>query len=209
MATEWEQLQDVLASDHKPILPGSIVAPKKAKHEYTDDLADVITDYYISGLSISRICEHVGMPPPGVVYRWMKEFPGFREKMNEARQIRAHAFEDKALMAAESATSKENIGPARLQFDAYAWAAEKNDPSRYGRQMKVDGIGDMKPVFNVYYAVPENKYLAEQSKKVSQTTPVQPLADDSNASHCDNSGVSDSVPLTPELTTSELLIEEP
>lgn len=164
-----------------PFIVSNIVSPSRFSREYSDDIAERITDYFISGHSFAKIAAMDGMPSQQMIYRWAKDKEEFREKLEAARAVRALALESKALEAAEEATTKEGRPDSRLKFDAAVWAAEKNDPKVYGRQVKVEAT--LAPInFIVDTGVPKSEYrlerervekeLAERAAKAITVTPV-------------------------------------
>lgn len=144
--------------------PGTILAPRREYRDFSLDIVDLITDYFASGLTISRISKMEGMPSVSVIYRWLKENKEFRSKLEAARSVRAIAFEDKALTEADSAYSKDDVPQARLKYDAAIWAAEKNDPKVYGKQVKVEGGVPMQVI--IKSNIPDSYYELEQKKEM-------------------------------------------
>lgn len=120
---------------------------------YSEELAEQILDAVITE-PLYRVLQRQGMPGPTTVYRWMRDNPEFREKMYAARSIRALAYEDKAIEAAEDATGKDDTPAQRLKYDAYVWAAGVNDPTRFGKKLTVEGNAEKPVVFNIVTGVP-------------------------------------------------------
>ena len=165
-----------------PVYIRNIVAPKKFLREYTEEIADDITDYYISGSTIAQIARMPGMPTAAVIYRWMKEIGEFRRKMDNAKTIRALALADEALETARESYSERNdkdkVSAARLLFDAATWTAEKNDPISYGKQLKVEG-GLAPMTIVVRTGVPDAIDDTTEEKVLSEPQPTNAITDES------------------------------
>jgi hypothetical protein len=116
------------------LLTGNIVTPeKKPKFVYTLEIGNAICDLVRQGMTVSRISGISGMPPAGVVYRWLGANPDFRDKLEQARRDRAEVFHDKVLeLVGDGDIHKEDVPGIKLAVDTYKWAAEKNDPERFG-----------------------------------------------------------------------------
>ena len=123
------------------LVPRNIVAPIRVIRDYSEDLVDEITDYFISGMSLQDISEIQGMPSTAVMYRWMKQRKEFLDKMTEAREIRALALEDRIAASIDPNAHKDSVPAKRLAFDQAAWLAEKADPKKFGRKVEVGGSG--------------------------------------------------------------------
>ena len=75
------------------------------------------------------------------MYAWKATIPVFKERLNEARKQRAESFQDKAIDLAidNVGIDSKEVASVRLAVDTLKWAAEKNDPDRFGK--KEEGAG--------------------------------------------------------------------
>jgi len=137
---------------------GSIVtpvAPREVAVMYTPELADRIHDLYVGGMSLHRIARIEGMPAYGTLLRWFKDNQEFRTLIETGRQLRALHHEEAALEAACGVTDPKEVPGARLEFDAHVWAAEVNDPARYGKKTTIGGDPNKPIIFQISTGVPE------------------------------------------------------
>jgi hypothetical protein len=133
-----------------------VVAQREPSQFYSGALADEIHDLYVGGMSLHKIAQVEGMPSYGSILRWYKENQDFRQLIDTARSLRAIYHEERALEVAENADSKDDVPAARLKFDAHVWAAEVNDPAKYGKKTTVQGNPDRPIVFQISTGVPDN-----------------------------------------------------
>lgn len=125
-----DELRETLPTIIPP--PGEVIA-------FTAELAVRIVDAHIQGASLRKIAETLpGVPEYPTLLRWSKEIPAFREALYGLRDVRAFHYEQAAIDAAEAANGKD---ADRLRVETYRWAAEVNDPSRYGPK-RASGGGD-------------------------------------------------------------------
>lgn len=156
-----EEPQPEPVSGHPVVInsDGQIVDTPLAAREvsifYTPELAERIYDMYVGGMSLHAISCEDGLPSYGSILRWFKEKAEFRELIENGRALRALHHEEEALRHAESAFDKDDVPAARLKFDAHVWAAEVNDPSRYGKKTTVQGDPNRPIVFQISTGVPE------------------------------------------------------
>lgn len=133
----------------------SPAAPREVAVPYNAELAEQITDMYIAGQSLYKISTVSGMPSYTSLLRWFRDNADFRAMIEAGRQLRALHHEEEALRAAEEADHKDDVPAARLKFDAHAWAAEVNDPARYGKKTTIGGDPSRPIVFKISTGVPE------------------------------------------------------
>lgn len=113
-------------------------------YKYSQLIADLICNKIMDGGLISKICKEAGMPPYSTIVRWRQQHPEFGEALEMARKARAEAMHDEVLDSVSderiALMSKDDIIAARLKVDTYKWAAEKNDPNKFGKE-RVGGSG--------------------------------------------------------------------
>jgi hypothetical protein len=98
---------------------------------YSPDIVLRIAALYSTGMSLYQISRQAEMPRYQSLLGWVKKHDELREALDAVRALRALHFEDKALTVAEEACGKD---ADRIRLDAFKWAAEVNDPSRYGKR---------------------------------------------------------------------------
>lgn len=128
---------------------------KTAAQYYTPELADKILGWYIEGNTMAAIARKSEMPAYSTLINWARTHDEFRRKLQAAREVRALHFEDAALEAGTERPSKDDVPGARLAFDAYKWAAEVNDPSRYGKKTTISGDSEKPLTFIIHTGFPE------------------------------------------------------
>jgi hypothetical protein len=152
---------------HRPLIVGrrnmpSPVSPRKHPVAWTPEIEDQITEMYEGGVSLTEIGRTEALPSYPTILRHIKDSESFRKKIEAARTVRALHFEERALEQAESALSKDDVPQARLAFDANVWAAEVNDPMRYGKKTTLTGDPSKPIAFTIVTGVP----VADDAKTI-------------------------------------------
>lgn len=107
-------------------------------YPYCEVTSDFVLQKITEGMTLPSISKLEGMPPVAAFYKWMRDYPEFRTKMELARKARAEFYADQAIETARSADD-DTVQADRLRVDTYKWAAEVNDRETYGKQTKVTG----------------------------------------------------------------------
>jgi hypothetical protein len=123
---------DTLSVDKHNIIPKNTYSPMKA---------DIICNLVREGVTLANICKRKDMPSSTLVYHWLATRADFKHKYMEARKQRAEVFHDKALEVALTPMMKDEVPAAKLAVDTLKWAAEKNDPDRFGKKDTVEHTG--------------------------------------------------------------------
>ena len=100
----------------------------------------------MEGGKISELCSKGnahGFPSINTFFRWLADYPKFKELYEIAKLERGTYYHDKAISTAESAELKEEVPAKKLQVDTYKWAAEIANPKEFGSQK---GVNLMIPV---------------------------------------------------------------
>lgn len=109
-------------------------------HPYSEVMADNILFATTEGMTITKIAETPGFPPMGTIYKWLREHPEFREKMEHARAARAGFFEDKLIdIALSDFIPEDEVAGKRLIKDTLALVAKFGNRAVYGDQTKISG----------------------------------------------------------------------
>lgn len=114
--------------------------------KYSPELADIICECLIEGLSLRRICEEDAFPTRSTVLRWLDLHPDFATKYARARLMQADLMDDLILEAAANVTP-ETAQAVRVQIGAYQWRAAKLKPKVYGDLLKLGDPEGEKIVF--------------------------------------------------------------
>lgn len=99
---------------------------------YTDDKADAICEMVILGKPLQEICRAEGMPSEPTVYRWLEQFPAFRERYVRARELQAETMADMVVDVAMNAPASEDPSRIRAKMEALKWRAGRLKPAKYG-----------------------------------------------------------------------------
>lgn len=96
--------------------------------KYSEQVAAKICEQLALGHSLRAICTTPDMPSRAAVFRWLAEYPAFRDRYAHARELQADTFADEIVHIADTA---KDFNLARLKIDARKWAAAKQRPSKY------------------------------------------------------------------------------
>lgn len=119
-------------------------ADKAARHKILSvGLAEEICERIGNGESLRSICQDDYMPTTTTVYRWLQDYPDFRDQYADARARQADFYADQIVTLADTA---EDHNKARLQIDARKWVAAKLLPKKYGERVTATHEGGDKPV---------------------------------------------------------------
>lgn len=123
--------------------PGIIATKLRSytKHVYTDHLGDLIADLIIEGHKLSKLNKVFSfIPRYAVLSRWIRQYPGFREKIQYAYEARAELLRDQIQENVDDADSldKDELAGLKLKIDTYKWMAEKDGPKKYSGKHKVE-----------------------------------------------------------------------
>lgn len=100
-----------------------------------------------------RLCEHIALgdtlktalereplaPTVPMFWRWLEEYPEFREMYERARLLQTELISDTILSMAKEVLEKPKFAPAyRVAADILRWQAEVKNPLRYGQKTQVE-----------------------------------------------------------------------
>jgi hypothetical protein len=135
---------------------------------YLPAIGEVICDLLLEGWSLRQICQRVGMPSQGTVYRWLDRHDDFAKMYAQAREGYAHRLFDEAMEVADGATEK-TWRRAKLKIDTIRWTVAKLAPHRYGTRPKAPEDAPKRPVWNIYvqkFGAPEETAELVQSYEI-------------------------------------------
>src|ERR1700675_2027286 len=98
--------------------------PAGRPSSYSEEIANVICDLLMDGMSMRQICEFPEMPARQTIDGWMDRYPDFRAKCERAREWQADLMDERILAEAESCTA-DNAQAAKVRISAYQWRASK------------------------------------------------------------------------------------
>ncbi len=99
----------------------------------------------------SRICENIALgstikaalaeeplgPTLRQFWKWLDEYPDFREKFERAQMLQATMHADRILeMAQEVINAPSKAGAYKVASDILKWQAEIRDPKKYGQKVQ-------------------------------------------------------------------------
>ena len=128
--------------------------------KYSLPFAEIICQKIREGNSYTKITKMQGFPSASVLVRWRVQHPEFQTMLEEARKDRAEFHHDEILDIAEEAHKVEDprmIQAYKLQVDALKWSAERNNPERYGNQVKISGDKDNPITFFIDTGIRKDK----------------------------------------------------
>lgn len=133
---------DLATGDEAPCaLEGTLQTMPRTR--YSLELAGRITQAVREGASIASLSKLPEYPSASVLYSWARKHPDFGDALNMAREDRAEYYHDKVLEAVEELVDKEDVPVTKEKVAAYKWAAEKGNPSRYGKGSSADIAGNV------------------------------------------------------------------
>lgn len=112
----------------------------KNRCPYNLEEAKQFCDLVRGGYTFANAAKTMDMSYAIISY-WRSRHPDFDQAVKIAREERAEFFHDRVLEIAEGVKDKDEAQVARVQIDAYKWAAEKNDPAKFGNKNVHGGVG--------------------------------------------------------------------
>lgn len=113
--------------------------PRITRYVYSELQAAAICTLLADGHTMRDIARKPGFPPIMVIRRWRIEHPEFEEQIQLAKKDRAEYFQEKVLDSVKDISDKDDAAVARVQVDAYKWAASVDDPDVFGTKTKISG----------------------------------------------------------------------
>lgn len=96
---------------------------------------DWFFDQLVNGVTIRAMAEalssHEWGFTPAMIYAWINQEPRRRERLKEARRLRAHVLVDEVVAIADE-VSEDNYRSSRVAMGAKQWAAEKLNREELG-----------------------------------------------------------------------------
>lgn len=132
--------------------------PAGRPSDYSQETADYICGQLALGRSMRRVCEDDGVPVISTVFRWLRQYPEFRQQYDTAKAECADYLADEIVEIADDGTNdyvtkknkdgseyeavnSEHIQRSRLRVDARKWVAAKLKPKKYGDKVSQELSG--------------------------------------------------------------------
>lgn len=112
--------------------------------EYTPERAELLCQYLAQGMSLRTTCKQEGMPDPATVFSWMRKYPEFLKRYEQAKQESSDALAEELLDIADEGNPTDTQR-ARLRVDARKWLMAKMKPKKYGEQLDLTSKGEALP----------------------------------------------------------------
>ena len=124
---------------------------KRAAH-YTPRFANQLCEYIAEGLTLKQAIAKIGYLAPTIVttFRWLDQYPEFREKYERARQLQADVHADDMLELGQVAVLASENNPKaapglKVAADILKWQAEVRNKVRYGKAIEENNKKPMDP----------------------------------------------------------------
>lgn len=110
------------------------------KAKYNARIAKRICEHIALGATLKKALEKEPMGPTvPTFWRWLDEYPEFREMYERARVLQADLMSDTIMSMAEEVLSKPRFAAAyKVAADILRWQAEIRNPARYGSKVTVE-----------------------------------------------------------------------
>jgi hypothetical protein len=130
---------DHAVSTNRPAEPAAFPSPKPhlGVTRYEPEFARLVCERIsTTPKSLAQICAAPDMPGVATVYRWLREYPDFRDLYTTAKQAQADILIDEALEIVDDVTGdvpeRDAVRRSKLRVDFRKWMAGKLQPRKYG-----------------------------------------------------------------------------
>lgn len=114
------------------------------KSEFTQDMADIICEKIVEGMSVRAISREPGMPSFVTIFKWLNQQPEFAKQYTYAKEVQAESFADEMVDIADfGEVEKEQNNRDRLRIDTRKWVASRLLPKKYGNLQHVELSGSV------------------------------------------------------------------
>ena len=122
--------------------------------DYTVELAAQICGELAAGRSLRSVCKDEWAPNRSTVFRWLAQFPEFRDQYARAKEESSDALVEELLDIADDGSNDwmeragsdgshlgwqvngEHIQRSRVRIDTRKWIASKLKPKKYGERIE-------------------------------------------------------------------------
>lgn len=108
---------------------------------YTTRVAKRLCEHIALGDTLDKALEKEPLGPASVTifWRWLDEYPQFREMYDRARRLRAELIEDTIINMASAVLRQPKYAPAyKVAADILRWSNEVNARERYGQHTIIE-----------------------------------------------------------------------
>ena len=114
--------------------------PKKTPAHYNTRVANRICENLAMGDSLKTALEKdILAPTVQTIYRWLDQYPLFREKYERARLLQADIHADTMMdMAKDVIKNPQKASAYRVASDILQWQAAMRNPKMYGSKVTVE-----------------------------------------------------------------------
>lgn len=105
--------------------------------KYVKRTGDLICEQIALGKTLQQALDHVGYLAPAIsrFWKWLEEFPEFREQYERARQMSADMDADKMKELGEEVIKNPKAAAAyRVYMNVLMWQAEMRNTGKYGKK---------------------------------------------------------------------------
>lgn len=113
--------------------------------EYSQEMAEKITERLSNGESLRTICADEDMPAKSTVFKWLSQNKDFADQYARAREEQAETLALEIVEIADGAAFADDsvviTARDRLRVDARKWVASKLKPKVYGDKTTTELTG--------------------------------------------------------------------
>jgi hypothetical protein len=127
--------------------------------KYCDELIDEICARLSAGESLNMILKSGSeMPAFPTIYEWLRKYPEFSKKYDDARLHQAYTLADQIIAIADEKPKriidnkgvvridKSSVSWTKIRVDARKWIASKLTSEKWGDRMAIGGVKDSEPI---------------------------------------------------------------
>jgi len=129
---------------------------------YSKVIGDIMCQEIREGNSITGLCKKAGYPNYSVFSRWRAMDDEFHTQVALAIKDRAETRAEKALEIAAEAETRDGNPDYQLHVNTLKWAAEKDNPERFGKQIKHTGDENAPLVWHINTGIVREEDLAKE-----------------------------------------------
>lgn len=154
---------------------------------FTTEIGQKLCRLIEEGNSLREICKMEGMPPAGMIFRWLAHFPEFEKEYMKARIAQSHHIFEEILEIADNATNDymekmnraggtflapntELILRSKLRVEARLKIIALLNPKVYSESKKLEVSGNV-----THTALTDAQLDARLKSLETQDTPSEPL----------------------------------
>jgi len=123
-------------------------SPRRPRHDYSPEIADLICDRIMDGASLRQICQDANMPARSTIFVWLEEHEDFARFYALARRMQIEDLVEESLEIADDSSNDwidregpdgkkyrvfnpDSIRRSKLRLGARKWLISKLMPKKY------------------------------------------------------------------------------